>query len=97
MKAVLKKKGLSTNVGDEGGFAPDLPSNEEALKLVMQAIEQAGYTPGDDIVLALDCASTEFYDATENKDFLEYVKLVKQFYQTGEARLADWGVPKVAE
>lgn len=62
LKTVLKKKGLSTNVGDEGGFAPDLPSNEEALKLVMQAIEQAGYKPGDDIVLALDCASTEFYD-----------------------------------
>ncbi len=71
LKAVLKKKGLSTNVGDEGGFAPDLPSNEEALKLVMQAIEQARYTPGDDIVLALDCASTEFYDATKKRYTLE--------------------------
>ncbi len=71
LKAVLKKKGLSTNVGDEGGFAPDLPSNEEALKLVMQAIEQAGYTPGDDIVLALDCASTEFYDAQKKRYTLE--------------------------
>jgi enolase len=71
LKAVLKKKGLSTNVGDEGGFAPDLPSNEEALKLVMQAIEAAGYKPGDDIVLALDCASTEFYSAEKKRYTLE--------------------------
>ncbi len=71
LKAVLKKKGLSTNVGDEGGFAPDLPSNEDALKLVMQAIEQAGYKPGDDIVLALDCASTEFYDTKKKRYTLE--------------------------
>jgi len=71
LKAVLKKKGLSTNVGDEGGFAPDLPSNEEALKLVMQAIEQAGYKPGEDIVLALDCASTEFYDTKKKRYTLE--------------------------
>jgi enolase len=71
LKAVLKKKGLSTNVGDEGGFAPDLPSNEDALKLVMQAIETAGYKPGDDIVLALDCASTEFYDAKKKRYTLE--------------------------
>jgi enolase len=71
LKAVLKAKGLSTNVGDEGGFAPDLPSNEDALKLVMQAIEKAGYKPGDDIVVALDCASTEFYDAKKKRYVLE--------------------------
>ncbi len=71
LKTVLKKKGLSTNVGDEGGFAPDLASNEDALKLVMQAIEQAGYKPGEDIVLALDCASTEFYDAKKKRYTLE--------------------------
>jgi enolase len=71
LKAVLKKKGLSTNVGDEGGFAPDLASNEDALKLVMQAIEQAGYKPGEDIVLALDCASTEFYDSKKQRYTLE--------------------------
>jgi enolase len=71
LKSVLKKKGLSTNVGDEGGFAPDLPSNEDALKLVMQAIEQAGYRPGEDIVLALDCASTEFYDSEKKRYTLE--------------------------
>ncbi len=63
LKAVLRKKGLSTNVGDEGGFAPDLASNEDALKLVMQAIEEAGYKPGQDVVLSLDCASTEFYNS----------------------------------
>ncbi len=71
LKAVLKSKGLGTNVGDEGGFAPDLKSNEDALKLVMQAIEKAGYKPGDDIVLALDCASTEFYDAKKKRYTLE--------------------------
>ncbi|HRH68683.1 MAG TPA: phosphopyruvate hydratase [Flavobacteriales bacterium] len=71
LKTVLKKKGLSTNVGDEGGFAPDLKSNEDALKLVMQAIDQAGYEPGQDVVLALDCASTEFYDAKKKRYTLE--------------------------
>lgn len=71
LKDVLKKKGFSTNVGDEGGFAPNLKSNEEALQLVMQAIEAAGYKPGQDICLALDCASTEFYDAEKKKYVLE--------------------------
>ncbi|MBL7984371.1 MAG: phosphopyruvate hydratase [Flavobacteriales bacterium] len=71
LKAVLKSKGLGTNVGDEGGFAPDLKSNEEALKLVMQAIEKAGYKPGDDVVIALDCASTEFYNAQKKRYVLE--------------------------
>ncbi|MBS1582410.1 MAG: phosphopyruvate hydratase [Bacteroidetes bacterium] len=71
LKAVLKSKGLATNVGDEGGFAPDLKSNEDALKLVMQAIEKAGYKPGDDIVIALDAASTEFYDAKKKRYVLE--------------------------
>ena len=61
LKAILKGKGLSTAVGDEGGFAPDLPSNEAALEVVMAAIEQAGYTPGADIFLGLDLASSEFY------------------------------------
>ncbi|MFM9985385.1 MAG: phosphopyruvate hydratase [Flavobacteriales bacterium] len=71
LKNVLKKKGLSTNVGDEGGFAPNLKSNEEALQLVMQAIEAAGYKPGVDICIALDCASTEFYNAEKKKYILE--------------------------
>lgn len=63
LKAVLKKQGLSTNVGDEGGFAPNLKSNEDAIKAVMQAIEVAGYKPGEDIYIAMDAASSEFYDA----------------------------------
>lgn len=61
LKAVLKSKGLSTAVGDEGGFAPKLKSTEEALDLIVMAIEDAGYLPGRDITLALDCASSEFY------------------------------------
>ncbi|MGQ0811598.1 MAG: phosphopyruvate hydratase [Nitrospiraceae bacterium] len=62
LKSLLKKKGLHTAVGDEGGFAPDLQSNEEALSLITQAIEVAGYRPGRDIALALDCAASELYD-----------------------------------
>ena len=61
LKNVLKSKGLSTNVGDEGGFAPDLKSNEEALDLILLAIEKAGYKPGIDIFLAIDAASSEFF------------------------------------
>ncbi|MFN8394347.1 MAG: phosphopyruvate hydratase [Bacteroidia bacterium] len=63
LKSVLKSKGMSTNVGDEGGFAPNLPSNEAAIQTVIQAIEKAGYRPGEDMFIALDAASTEFYDA----------------------------------
>jgi len=61
LKSVLKDKGMSTNVGDEGGFAPNLSSNEEALEVIIQAIERAGYRPGEDIYLALDAAASEFY------------------------------------
>ncbi|MET1152870.1 phosphopyruvate hydratase [Arthrobacter sp.] len=61
LKAVLKEKGLSTGLGDEGGFAPNLPSNRAALDLITEAITRAGYTPGKDIALALDVASSEFY------------------------------------
>ncbi len=63
LKIVLKKKGYSTNVGDEGGFAPEIQSNEEAIETVLTAIETAGYKPGLDVFIALDPASTEFYDA----------------------------------
>ncbi|MGB1076625.1 MAG: phosphopyruvate hydratase [Flavobacteriales bacterium] len=62
LKKVLSGKGHSTNVGDEGGFAPNLGSNEEAIEVVLEAIEKSGYTPGDDIMIALDAASSEFYD-----------------------------------
>ncbi|MBW1833665.1 MAG: phosphopyruvate hydratase [Deltaproteobacteria bacterium] len=61
LKKVLKKKGLSTSVGDEGGFAPDLKSNEDAIKFIINAIESAGYQPGKDVGLALDSAASEFY------------------------------------
>ena len=62
LKIVLKDKGYSTNVGDEGGFAPNIKSNEEAIEMVLTAIEKAGYTPGEDVMIALDAAATEFYD-----------------------------------
>ncbi len=62
LKAVLKSKGHSTNVGDEGGFAPNLGSNEEAIEVVLEAIEKAGYKPGEDIYIALDAAASEFYN-----------------------------------
>src|SRR2546422_3792061 len=62
LKAVLKKKGYATSVGDEGGFAPNLRSNEEAIETILEAITQAGYTPGKDCLLALDPAASEFYD-----------------------------------
>ncbi|WP_113905982.1 phosphopyruvate hydratase [Aliidiomarina celeris] len=61
LKAVLRNRGLSTAVGDEGGFAPDLKSNEEALEVIAEAVANAGYTLGDDVTLALDCAASEFY------------------------------------
>lgn len=63
LKAVLKERGMSTNVGDEGGFAPNLGSNEEAIQVVMLAIEKAGFKAGEDVYIALDAASSEFYDA----------------------------------
>ncbi|MED6046441.1 phosphopyruvate hydratase [Rothia kristinae] len=62
LKNVLKERGLSTGLGDEGGFAPNLDSNAEALDLILEAIEKAGFTPGKDVALALDVASSEFYD-----------------------------------
>src|SRR5215467_6534803 len=67
LKAVLKKRGYSTSVGDEGGFAPNLKSNDEALELVLEAITQAGYTAGEQIGIALDPAASEFYDPDKKK------------------------------
>lgn len=63
LKKVLKSKGYSTNVGDEGGFAPNIKSNEEALLIVLESIEKAGYKPGEDIMIAMDAAASEFYDS----------------------------------
>jgi enolase len=71
LKSVLQKMGMSTNVGDEGGFAPNLQSNEDGIKVVLQAIEKAGYRPGEDVLLALDAASSEFYNAEKGKYIFE--------------------------
>ena len=76
LKKVLKGRGYSTNVGDEGGFAPDLKSNEEALEVILQAIENAGYKPKEDICIALDPAASEFFDTEKN--------LYKLKWSTGE-------------
>src|SRR6266852_1858499 len=67
LKGVLKKRGYSTSVGDEGGFAPNLKSNQEALEVVLEAITAAGYAPGDQIGIALDPAASEFYDTNTRK------------------------------
>ena len=72
LRAVLKSKGLSTNVGDEGGFAPNLGSNEEAIMCILQAIEKAGYRPGEDVYIALDAAASEFYLPEENVYHLKW-------------------------
>lgn len=80
LKAVLKTRGMSTNVGDEGGFAPNLGSNEEALEVVMEAIQKAGFTPGKDMFIALDAAASEFYDEATAK----YI-----FASTGESRSSE--------
>jgi enolase len=67
LKTVLKKRGYSTAVGDEGGFAPSLKANEEALEVLMEAIQKAGYKPGEQIAIALDPATSEFYDKDKKK------------------------------
>jgi enolase len=87
LKKVLKGKKLNTAVGDEGGFAPDFKSNREALDCIMEAIEKAGYTPGKQMFLALDCAATEFYDEKTHK----YTVDGKQFDAAGIVDFwADW-------
>src|SRR5690625_6834371 len=62
LKKVLQDKGYSTNVGDEGGFAPNIKSNQEAIEVILVAIEKAGYKPGEDFYIAMDAAASEFYD-----------------------------------
>jgi len=71
LKSVLKGKGCNTAVGDEGGFAPDLKSNEEALEVIMEAIDKAGYKPSDDVMIALDPAASSFFDKSKNIYILE--------------------------
>lgn len=72
LKSVLKEKGYSTNVGDEGGFAPNLKSNEEAVQLIIQAIKKAGYKPGEDVYIALDPAASEYFIPEENVYHLKW-------------------------
>ena len=90
LKNVLKSKGYSTNVGDEGGFAPNIKSNEEAIETVLQAIEKAGYKPGHDVYIAMDAASSEFYDA--EKGLYIFKKSDKREMTSSEmaAYWADW-------
>jgi enolase len=90
LKTVLKKKGFSTNVGDEGGFAPDIQSNEEAIEIVLQAIEAAGYKAGEQIGIAMDAASTEMYD--EAKKTYKFYKSSGKTISSDEmvAYWADW-------
>ncbi len=71
LKSVLKERGHATNVGDEGGFAPNLGSNQEAIEVVIEAIEKAGYRPGDDLLISLDAAASEFYHAESNQYVFE--------------------------
>jgi len=87
LKSVLKKNGYSTAVGDEGGFAPNLKSNEEALERVLEAITAAGYKPGEQISIALDPASSEFYDRTSKKYIF---KKSDKSARTGEQMVAFW-------
>jgi enolase len=85
LKSVLKGKGLNTAVGDEGGFAPNLGSNEEALSTIIEAIEKAGYKPGEQIMLAMDCAASEIYNKEDGKYHLSGEGVVK----TSE-EMVDW-------
>ncbi len=86
LKKVLKDKGYSTNVGDEGGFAPNIKSNEEAIETVLTAIEKAGYKPGEDIWIAMDAAASEFYD----KDKKLYVFHKSNGMQKSSAEMVDY-------
>ena len=92
LKSVLKAKGLSTGVGDEGGFAPNVSSEKEALDLIMEAIEKAGYVPGKDVCLALDCASTEMYDEAKKVGKDGYL-----FWKTGEFKTKEQMVDFVVD
>ncbi|HSP21078.1 MAG TPA: phosphopyruvate hydratase [Planococcus sp. (in: firmicutes)] len=85
LKSVLKEKGYNTSVGDEGGFAPNLGSNEEALSTIIEAIKKAGYTPGEDVLLAMDVASSELYDKEKGVYNLPGDNTVKT-----SAEMVDW-------
>ncbi|MEI6238502.1 MAG: phosphopyruvate hydratase [bacterium] len=88
LKKILKDKGLNTSVGDEGGFAPSLPSNEAALEIIMEAIKKAGYIPGKDVCIALDAAATEFYKPGENGSAGKYILARENRELTSEEMVA---------
>jgi len=90
LKGVLKKRGYSTSVGDEGGFAPNLKSNDEALEVVLEAITLAGYKPGDEIGIALDPAASEFYDRATKKYVFKKSDKSERTSQEMCAFWADW-------
>jgi enolase len=90
LKGVLKKKGYSTSVGDEGGFAPSLKSNAEAIELILDAIEKAGYTPGEQVAIALDPASSEFYDKETKKYVFKKSDKSEKTAEEMVAFYADW-------
>jgi enolase len=90
LKAVLKKRGLQTAVGDEGGFAPNLGSNEEAMEVILEGINQAGYKAGKDIFIGIDAAASEFYSAKEKKYILSAEKKPKKTAEEMIALYADW-------
>jgi len=90
LKAVLKKRGLQTAVGDEGGFAPNLRSNEEAMEVILEAIQLAGYTPGKDIFIGIDAAASEFYSATDKKYILSAEKKPSKSAEEMITFYADW-------
>ena len=90
LKAVLKKRGLQTAVGDEGGFAPNLGSNEEAMEVILEGIIQAGYKPGRDIFIGIDAAASEFYSAKEKRYILSAEKKPKKTAEDMIAFYADW-------
>jgi len=88
LKSVLKGKGYNTAVGDEGGFAPDLKTNEEALDLIMEAINKSGYQPGKDVFIAMDPAASELYDS--DKKAYHFFKSAPDKYLSGEEMVAFW-------
>ena len=93
LKGVLKKGGYSTAVGDEGGFAPNLKSNEEALNLILEAITKAGYKPGEEVGIALDPAASEFYDADKSQLRFQEVRQERADHRADGRVLGGLGAP----
>lgn len=97
LKGILKKKGLNTAVGDEGGFAPDLATNEEAIMLILQAIEETGYKPGEDIYIALDVAASEFYSDGKGYDFEGRTVSAEEMVSYYEKLIEKYPIPSIED